>query len=358
MKRRYRLARDVHGWAGAVLSALLCAIALTGTLLVFKSDYLRATLPAAAQSADLSVEALARVTERAEDVFGAELRVLVYADETLGVHRAYLTNGRSVYLDGSGRVVARWDENGRFEDWLFDLHHRLLLGDLGLLIAGLGGLAASGLVLTGLYAVWPMRLGLRRGLRITRATRQQLRSLHRNLGVMVAAPALLFLSTGAVLSFPAESRALFDLFGGSDAVVETGVPSPIGWSDRLTVARQVFPTAEPRMAIWPRGDTPASLRLRQPEEWHPNGRTSVAFGPDGVVGRDALSEGVGRQTFNAVYPLHAAKIGGGIYKWMTALSGLGIAALSLLGLFSFAKRFGLSGIRRPVPLRQAHEPDL
>ncbi|WP_298918591.1 PepSY-associated TM helix domain-containing protein [uncultured Algimonas sp.] len=359
MKTRYAIARDIHGWTGAVLAALLLLIAVTGTLLVFKDDYLRATLPQAAASADLSPDALISATQAAEDAFGTDsLRVLVFATDDLGVHKAYLKTGRSAYLDASGAVIARWDENGRFEDWLFDLHHRLLLGDLGLLVAGLSGLAGSVLVLTGLYAVWPMRLGLRRGLKITQATRLQLRSLHRNLGVIACLPVLILLLTGAALSFPAESRALFDRFGGPEAVAPPTHPSgAVNWDAGFAGAQRAFPDAAPRMAIWPRDGGAPSLRLKQPGEWHPNGRSYVHFAPDRIVVQDALSLGAGREAFNALYPLHAGKAGSGLYKGLTALFGLAVSALSLIGLVSFAKRFRPPSLKRAARLRRVHDPD-
>lgn len=352
MKTRYSVARWIHGWAGAVLAALLFLLSATGTLLVFKDDYLRATMPEARAAVDLSPAALSQVTVKAEQALGPnDLRALVFATDDLGLHKAYLRNGRSAYLNQTGEVIARWDENGRVEDWLFDLHHRLLLGDWGLYLSGVAGLAGSLLILTGLYAVWPMRLGLRRGLKITASSRTQLRSLHRNLGVFSAVPILLLLLTGAAMVWSAQTRAFFDQWGAPEplpvmTVSPDPVMAPIDWAAGFTGASRAFPDAVPRMAIWPGGAGPASLRLKQPGEWHPNGRTRYVFIDALAQSEDALSLGAGREAFNAIYPLHAGKTGSGIYKLLTALFGLALTALSFLGLISFTKRFALPSIRR------------
>ncbi|MEM7729690.1 MAG: PepSY-associated TM helix domain-containing protein, partial [Pseudomonadota bacterium] len=342
------------------LWALLLLISVTGTLLVFKDDYLRATLPEARGGVQGSSELWLSAINLAEERFGKEsLRVLVFASDDLGVHKAYLTDGRSAYMSASGEVVARWRDNDRFEDWLFDLHHRLLLGDLGLVVAGLAGLAGSLLVLTGLYAVWPMRLGLRRGLKIAQPTRQQLRSLHRNLGAWIAMPALLLMLSGAALSFPAESRALFDRIGSPVPEPETVEgPGYTDWPAGLAGASLAFPDAMPRMAIWPRDGAPAMVRLKQPAEWHPNGRTYFTFSDAGAAAQDATRLGAGREAYNALYPLHAGKTGSVVYKWMTALFGLCLSLLAFLGLMSFAKRFSRPSLPRPVWVRPAHDPDL
>lgn len=351
MKTRYSVARSIHGWAGAVLALLLMLISASGTALVFKDDYLRATLPDARAGVDVSPAMLSRITVKAEAVLGADdLRALVFATDDLGLHKAYLQNGRSAYLNSTGEVIARWDQNGRVEDWLFDFHHRLLLGDFGLYAAGVAGLAGSLLVLTGLYAVWPMRRGLRRGLKITAGSRAQLRSLHRNLGVFSALPILLILLTGVGMVWSSQTRAVFDLWGAPDPLpVITQSPDTISgsidWAAGFAGSAQTFPDAVPRMALWPRGAGPASLRLKQPSEWHPNGRTRYVFNGSMSQTEDALTLGAGREAFNAIYPLHAGKTGSGVYKFFTALFGFALTLLSLLGLISFVKRFALPSIR-------------
>ncbi|MDJ0921494.1 MAG: PepSY-associated TM helix domain-containing protein [Henriciella sp.] len=347
MTRRYfrHTARRVHAACGAALSLLLIVIALTGSLLVFKADYIRLVVPEAQAPADLSVAALADVTEQAEAAFGPDrLRALVYATPEFGLHKVYLTDSRAAYLQSDGAVLAEWGANERFEDWLFDLHHRLLAGQTGLWIAGFAGLAASGLVITGLIAVWPMRRGLRRGLKLTQANRGQLLSVHRNLGVWAAAPVFALLLSGTALAFPSTTRAMFDMAGGpapqAPPVIAAG---ELDWAEALNAAEEAFPGGVLRMAVWPRdADGPITLRLRQAQEWHPNGRSVAIIDPatSRVAGQfDATEAGPGREAYNALYPIHAAHIGGRVYDFVVFVSGIALTLLGVFGLWAFVRRW-------------------
>lgn len=318
-------------------------ISITGSLLVFKDDYLRATVPEACEVPDLSTPGLARVTESVEAAFPIdELRALVYAKPKLGLHKVYLTEGRSAYVTSQGDVLDTWEANGRFEDWLFDLHHRLLAGNTGVWIAGLSGLAATGLIIGGLIAFWPARRGMKRGLKVTKASRAQLLSLHRNLGVYSALPIILLALSGTALSFPETSRALFDRLGGPQAAPSVQAePGNTDWFSALQATQTLFPNAEPRIAIWPRSDGPATLRLKTAEEWHPNGRTVVAINPSDasiLYAQDANAEGAGRRAFNAVYPIHAAHVGGRVYDTVVFVSGLSLFMLGFIGAVTFWRR--------------------
>lgn len=340
----FTLARTFHAWSGIVLCAVLMVISITGSLLVFKDDYLRATLPEAREAPDLTTSGLARVTESVEAAFPIEeLRALVYAEPDLGLHKVYLTEGRSAYVTSQGDVLDTWEPNGRFEDWLFDLHHRLLAGNIGVWIAGLSGLAAAGLVIGGVIAFWPARRGIKRGLKVTKASRTQLLSLHRNLGVYSALPIMLLALSGTALSFPETSRALFDRFGGPKAPPNVhAAPGDIDWSSALQSGQALFPKAEPRIAIWPGSEGPATLRLKTAGEWHPNGRTVVAINPaDASVlyAKDANTEGSGRRAFNAIYPIHAAHVGGWVYDTIVFVSGLSLFLLGFVGATTFWRRW-------------------
>lgn len=346
MKARsvFKAVRTAHAFAGAAISLVIVMLAFTGTLLVFKDDYIRATVPDARAEADLSVAALAKVTEGVEDSFGANrLRALVYATPDFGLHKAYLTERQYAYLNSRGDVVATWGANGRFEDWLFDLHHRLLAGTTGLWIAGLSGLAACVLVITGLIAVWPMRRGLRRGVKITASSRSQLLSVHRNLGVWIAAPIFVLMLSGVALTFPSTSRALMDRLGGpeTEAPVEMG-QGDVDWDMALRGGMEVFPEGALRIVSWPREPGgPAVLRIRQSAEWHPNGRSVVTIDPAtnaAVSNFDATRAGTGREAYNAFYPIHAAHIGGRLYDLLILIVGLSLTGLGVFGFWAFVRR--------------------
>jgi uncharacterized iron-regulated membrane protein len=78
--------------------------------------------------------------------------------------------------------------------------------------------------------------------------------------------------------------------------------------------------------------------MRQPGEWHPNGRTVVTIDPATsrvvrVLDSRALAPGL--RAYNSFYPLHAASIGGRAYDGVIFASGLALAGLGGAGLWSF-----------------------
>ena len=78
--------------------------------------------------------------------------------------------------------------------------------------------------------------------------------------------------------------------------------------------------------------------MKQPAEWLPNGRTMVYFAADSgrlVEARDALALPAQARGFNMLYPLHAAKVGGLAYRLVMTCSGLALAMLGSLAVWSF-----------------------
>jgi uncharacterized iron-regulated membrane protein len=117
----------------------------------------------------------------------------------------------------------------------------------------------------------------------------------------------------------------------------------------LTEARRRFPDAEFRILSLPRkaGD-PIGLRMKQPAEWLPNGRTTLAF--DAATGkmlgaRDALALPSGAQAFNKAFPIHASKVGGWMWRIILTISGVSLTLLGSLAVWTF-------WFRRPKPAKR------
>ncbi|WP_339747605.1 PepSY-associated TM helix domain-containing protein [uncultured Maricaulis sp.] len=347
----------MHAWAGAVLSLLLAILGLSGALLVFEDDYLRASFPPARIEVPADPATLGQIAERAEATFGAGAILSIrFADTGFGLTEVRLKSGGGAYLDGAGELVVPWAGNGRPEVWLFDLHHHLLVGETGEIVTGIAGLAAVLLTITGLIALWPARR--MQGLRIWPRTpqRRELLASHRNLGLMAAVPLLWFAISGAGMVFSEQTRAVLSVLNGPQTSAATTAPATLAagpgdldWTTALTQAQAQFPQARIRFAVWPRGSrSEASVRLRQPGEWHPNGRSSVSFDPASqrlLAVSDARTAPRSDQVYNGFYPLHAARIGTGLaarlYDMLTALTGLALFALGALGCYAFlVKRVG------------------
>jgi uncharacterized iron-regulated membrane protein len=357
------LLRQLHAWAGLVLCLILAVIALSGTLLVFKADWLALVEPAARMAAPADADSkaqLAQVAERLPLPHNGQLQALQFGEAGMALSRVYFTDDTEAYLAPDGTLVDWFAASGRPESWLFELHHNLLAGDMGAIVAGSAGLAAFVMTLTGLVLWWPARRSFGWQLWPAGATRRDWLRFHRDAGLVFALPIILFALSGASMVFDDQSRAVLkalvpsaqtDRLSARPPSVTPG-PVDLDWRSALMAAQAAYPGATIRLVIWPRKpDAPVAVRLRQSGEWHPNGRTLVWLHPGSgtVLGTvDALALPRAERWFNGLYPLHASFVGGRLVDAISALSGLMLAGLSLAGSWSFVLRLGW---RRPIQLK-------
>ncbi|SEN03578.1 Uncharacterized iron-regulated membrane protein [Sphingomonas gellani] len=322
----------LHRWIGAIGGLLLALLGLTGTMLVWRNALTcvdHAGDPVRADPASLAAIAGAlsqgpRPVDR-----------ITFAGDGLTVHQAIFADGSGAYVSQAGHTVARWSASWqRPELWLFDLHHRLLIGETGETVTGVAGLVGLFFVVTGLILWWRTRARFRPRLWPKTMKPGAIVHHHRDMGVVMSPLLLVSLVTGVLMVFPA--------LGGS-LLSETRVPAPRLAAAGAEPARRdlkplfvaaatMFPRAEFRRLQWPRkAGSPLVLRLRQPFEWTPNGRTFVYADPVTltIVGKaDPATGGVAASIREKLYPIHAAKTGG--LPWKLAMSGSGLA-LTLLG---------------------------
>ncbi|HEU4343304.1 MAG TPA: hypothetical protein VFU31_17275 [Candidatus Binatia bacterium] len=104
-----------------------------------------------------------------------------------------------------------------------------------------------------------------------------------------------------------------------------------------------------RKAVW----IAEGFRLRQREEWHPNGRTVVFIDPstsDVLTTHDALNEPVGTRAANTAYPLHAATIGRPWLSWLALLTTATAMLLIVYGATAWVR--GSLNRQRPASSRE------
>lgn len=329
----------LHRWIGAIGGLLLAVLGLTGTLLVWRDE-----LTFVAHAGDpvrADPVALARVVGQLSNA-ARPIDRITFAGDGLGVHQVLFRDGGGAYLSQAGETVARWSAAWqRPELWLFDLHHRLLIGDTGETITGVAGLVGLFFVVTGVLLWWRTRRRFR--LRLWPATMKSgaIVHQHRDLGVVAAPLLLVSLVTGVLMVFPALGGSLIAEARSRPPKVEghRAAPAARNLAPLFQAAAAAFPGAEFRRLQWPRkAGAPIVLRLRQPFEWTPNGRTFVYADPAtlAILGRvDPAKGGAAGALREKLYPIHAAKTGGLAWKLAMTASGLALTLLGSLAVYAF-----------------------
>jgi uncharacterized iron-regulated membrane protein len=335
-----------HRWLGGVIGLLLVVLGLSGAVLAHKDAWVMLPHVRDAQVQDTAALVAAVETIMADP--GVRPRSIVLASKGFGLHRLSYPDDAGAYADQTGRIVTRWASQWeRPEVWLFDLHHHLFYGDTGEMVAGVAGLCGLGFVITGAILWWRMRAAYEFRLWPRSFARFAILRHHRDLGIVMAPILALSLVTGSIMVFRPVANLV--LGPGTSAAVDAALKPPPprkaklaerpDWRGMIETARRLHPDAEVRILSLPRGKTGlVSLRLRQREEWLPNGRTTLWFAADTsqlVEARNALEMPAQVRAYNALYPLHAAKVGGLPYRLVMTLSGLTLTVLGSLTVWTF-----------------------
>jgi uncharacterized iron-regulated membrane protein len=347
--------RKVHAWIGLALCLLLVPLALSGAALVFKPQWLRATVPGADQALVTTPAEAARAVRLAQAQF-PDARSVIFAGPAIGVHEVLRKDGGGYIAAGGGEVIQSWRNNGRVVDWLFDLHHHLLSGDTGVKVAGTVGLLTAGMILTGLMIWLPVWRSFAGRVAPNRSGRAGWLSAHRDLGVITAPVALVIVLTGSAVALNELAASVMG-FERAKPPTAAGV-GEVDWAAALTAAQARFPGSEIRVAAPPAAPgKPAVIRVRQAQEWHANGRTTVWIDPATsrvLAVDDALAQPPQARFYNAFWPVHASKVGGLAWKAVTFLTGLSLAALAIYGAESYRRKLfparrGRQTIKAPAP---------
>ena len=352
--------RLIHRWIGLFVALPIVLVSISGGLLVFRDPYYRARWPVVVRpSTAAEHQRQPAIIEAIESRFGDDLRILKFPRVGVNAFHAYLTHEREALVDPwSGEVIATWHWTGDPAAFLFQLHAHLLMGASGELLNGylavvLLFISASGLVL------WYPR---RRAFRLRHAvpgglSNAALLKSHAAGGIFLLVPTALFAATGAGLVFYEQvGSAAERLLNAKDAELPTASVAPrtdaarADWKRLLVAARTALPESGPTMCYVGRGgDVVFTCRKRLPGEWHPNGRSYVLIDPytaEVLQTIDAREQGAGTRVMHALYPLHAAKIGGRWLSGLAAITGLGLAWIAIGGTWTYLTRPGPGAARR------------
>lgn len=350
-----KLLDTLHRWTGGLIGLVLALLGLSGTILLY--EHLWIGLPGSGDPLRGDLSTVAATTEKLMAMPGAQ--GIIFADEGFGLHRLRFGKEAGAYASQSGEIVSRWvSQWERPELWIFDFHHHLFAGDSGEWVIGIAGLAGIFFVVTGIILWWRTRKTFRFRLWPKRMSRPAIVMHHRDLGVIAAPLLLISVVTGTMMIFRPIALGVVAPFGPMAETAKALEPprykgGALGdkpdYTAMLTKARRRFPDAEFRILSLPRKPgEPISLRMKQPDEWLPNGRTSMAFdaATGNVLGtRDALKLAPGAQVFNMAFPIHASKVGGWTWRILMTASGLAMIMLGSFAVWSF-------WFKRPKPAKQ------
>ena len=332
-----KLLSFIHRWTGGFLGLLLALLGLSGTILLWEGEWV--TLPHAGDPLAENVQAIGRIAER-EAAAGA-LRITFASDE-IGLHHVAKQGSAGSYIAQDGTTVACWASQWeRPELWIFDLHHHLFSGHTGELVAGWAGVAGLVFVITGTILWWRSRRAFRLRLWPKKFQPGPIVAHHRDIGIIVAPLLLVSFLTGTGMIFGDAAKWVLSPFGQIETPKPPEVEAAQGTAPiaaMLAQARTRFPDAALRRLTLPsKPGQPWSIRMRQPFEWTPNGRTTLYFDGQGQLIRvdDPAIASRAASINETFYPIHTAKVGGLGWKLLMTLSGIGLTLLGALTTWSF-----------------------
>lgn len=338
----------LHRWTGAVFGLLLSLLGISGALLIWKYQWVRWTVEGASLPAAAEVEGLAQIVEKALADSSAAVNSVLFGDTDMGVNLVSTGSQSGFYSDHVGNIVTSW--TSRFERpelWLFDLHHDLFLGEAGTWLGGFLGLLGLLFTISGVTLWWRTRRRFSLSLWPASFARRDLARHHRNLGVLLSPLLFVVMLTGLMMTWKPVNMWLLSSFTPINEMKAAVAPPKIAgggfdsidWKGIIGRAHKQFPEATIRVIRVPQkqGDL-IGMRMKQPGEWLPNGRTLLWFDPQNghlIDSRNALEFPTGVQVSNMVYPLHAAKVGGIVYELLMTLLGLIVTLLGGLVVYRF-----------------------
>lgn len=379
MRRAFVL---LHRWVALLAGLLLALLGLTGSLMVWQAE-LDAALNPAWFAREAACEAPAQPVARvlgllgthapqaraaivvAPTAPGAAYQVWERRDPSTGLRREHFIDPACAQYLGS-RVRGAWRlDRAHAVPLLYELHSRLLAGETGHIVAGVGALVLLGLTLSGLWLAWPKnRAGWRTALAIkTGASPARLWfDVHRALGLWLAPLAVLLCVTGAALVFSTQARWLVAGVLPTERLARMPAPGPAGAApqvpldDLVQQAQRAFPPARwSRLTLPAGGDAVAEVRLLQPQEPRiDTGNTRVRLGAAGqVLARyDPLQAPAGSVMLDWVFPLHSGEALGLLARLLWSLFGLLPALLLGTGAWLWWRRRAAAALRQPaVPAR-------
>ena len=190
----------LHRWTGGLIGLVLLVLGLSGTVLIHRDAWVM--LPHTDDAQMQATPAIIAATEQMMADPVARPSAISFATDSFGLNRLSFGKEAGAYADQAGNIVTRWDDAWeRPELFLFDLHHHLLAGETGEIVAASAGLCGLFFVISGAILWWRTRRTFEFRLIPRRLSRPAILRHHRDLGIVFAPLLALVMFTGTTMVF-------------------------------------------------------------------------------------------------------------------------------------------------------------
>jgi uncharacterized iron-regulated membrane protein len=349
---------QIHLWAGVLLSLYVVVIALTGSILVFRTELTSAALPRNISAYDAShIASIETVVRNFTVTFpGASLQTLQLPSPAIPAFLLYATDAQKhpVRLMADPTNAMLYAQPRTWLDWVYDLHVYLLLGHgYGMQVNGVGAAGLLLLTLSGLFLWWPGVRSWMRGLRVDfgRNWRRINFDTHNAIGFW----------TFVIVSWWAFSGVYFGWYRQVTAAIASvsplrgmiAPPSPLLHPHGLHRAslQQVLDSvqnASPNGHLFSLSDptlstpiTYALVDLRAPGDFSHRDIVAVSTADARVltVWHYGENHTAGDWILWAMHPLHFGTLWGMAFKIIWAMAGIALALLVATGLLMYWNRY-------------------
>lgn len=330
-----------HRWISLAAATFWLVQALTGIAILFHWE-----INDAAYSSPHRPTDLARIEQRIDAIRsgGATVKTIWTTAGAADRYTINLDKG-SVLISGDGTVLRPATiEKPALMGTLVGIHHDLLGGKLGSWIVSITGLLLLSNLALGLTAGWPRHRAWRAALVPARKgpLPARLYSWHRAVGFWGCLPALLVATTGTLLKF---EDGVGDLIGAR-SVSLPAVPrtrDAVGFAAAAGSALAAIPGSTLTMVRWPsKDDATYTVRVRAPDEIRRAYGASVVLvdaNTGAVRGTYPIAQSEPARGFmSALFPLHTGEFGGLAGRLFSALVGLWLVGMIVLGTMLWIKR--------------------
>lgn len=349
---------QVHLWAGVLLSLYIVMIAITGSILVFRTELARTLLPktltpyAAERTAPIAM-----VLDHFRATYpGARLENIQMPSQQMPAFLLFATDGHQhPFTLLADPVTANLKLHPRtWLDWTYELHVNLLLGEAhGVQINGIGALCLLLLTITGLVLWWPGIKIWARGLHVVfkHNWRRINYDAHSAIGFWTLFIVFWWALSGIYFAWYRQVTAAVSVVSplqGMLSPVASTAPKPsldraslgqlLGAIHQASPSGRLFSLSDPLLS----GTTIYALvDLRAPGDFSHRDIITLSTTDARVltIWHYGQNRTAGDWVLWAMHPLHFGTLWGISIKILWAFCGLALALLAITGLLMYWNRF-------------------